>query len=82
MKAGKFTEENVLTLVADQMKTGAYTQWGNNGKTGSDLKYYAMEYTGTVSIVKASPTSESGDTYNAYIVAVSVTQSYGDQKTV
>ena len=82
VKAGNLTEENVLTLVANAMSMGNYTEWGNNGKTGTGLKYYTMDYTGAVSIVKASATSESGDTYSAYVVAVSVTQSFGDETKV
>ena len=74
VKAANLSEENVLTLVANAMQINSYV---DGGITGSGAPYYEVDYTGAVSIVKATATSEGGDTYNAYIVAVSVTQSGG-----
>ena len=74
VKAGNLTEAQVLTLVADDMNMADYDEvCAENGK------YYDITYNGAASIVKATATSEAGDTYNAYVVAVSVTQSVGDQ---
>lgn len=75
VKAGNLTEAQVLTLVADDMNMAAYDEVCAN----DDMKNYTITYTGAASIVKATATSEAGDTYNAYVVAVSVTQSVGDQ---
>ena len=74
VKAGNLTEAQVLTLVADNMNMAAYDEVCADG-----TKNYTITYTGAASIVKATATSEAGDTYNAYVVAVSVTQSVGDQ---
>lgn len=75
IKAGNLTEENVLTLVATDMATNGYCDATDkiNGK------YYSVDYTGAVSIVKASATPEKGDTVNVYVVAVSVTQTIGNE---
>ena len=74
VKAGNLTEAQVLTLVADDMNMADYDEvCAENGK------YYDITYNCAASIVKATATSEAGDTYNAYVVAVSVTQSVGDQ---
>ena len=75
VKAGNLTEENVLTLVANDMATSGYSD--ATGAIGG--KYYSVDYTGAVSIVKASATPEKGDTVNVYVVAVSVTQTIGDE---
>lgn len=74
VKAGNLTEAQVLTLVANNMNMAAYDEVCTDS-----AKYYTITYTGAASIVKATATSEAGDTYNAYVVAVSVTQSVGDQ---
>ncbi len=74
VKAGNLTEAQVLTLVAADMEMANYDEMcTENGK------YYDITYNGAASIVKATATSEAGDTYNAYVVAVSVTQSVGGQ---
>ena len=69
VKAANLNEENVLTLVANDMQTGKYDDISTNSS-----KDYAIDYTGAVSIVKATATSEGGDTYNTYVVAVRVNQ--------
>ena len=74
VKAGNLTEAQVLTLVANNMNMAAYDEVCTDG-----TKDYTITYTGAASIVKATATSEAGDTYNAYVVAVSVTQSVGGQ---
>ena len=77
VKAANLSEESVLTLVADTMEMGNYY---DQGYTGSNpYTYYELNYDGAVSIEKVTKTSESGTTYNAYVVAVSITRSYGDQ---
>ena len=78
VKAANLSEENVLTLVADALNVGTYYDQGYTGTAGS-YKYYKLDYTGAVSIEKVSKTSEAGTTYSAYVVAVSMTRSYGDQ---
>ena len=78
IKADKLTEENVLTLVAQDMNTSNYKEWSEE----TDDKYYVIDYTGAVSVVKASATAEDGTAYNTYVVAVSVTQSYGAEVKV
>ena len=78
IKADKLTEENVLTLVAQDMNTSNYKEWSAE----TDNKYYVIDYTGAVSVVKASATAEDGTAYNTYVVAVSVTQSYGAEVKV
>ena len=75
VKAGNLTEENVLTLVANDMATSGYS----DATDKIDGKYYSVDYTGAVSIVKASATPEKGDTVNVYVVAVSVTQTIGNE---
>ena len=78
IKADKLTEENVLTLVAQDMNTSDYKEWSAE----TNDKYYVIDYTGAVSVVKASATAEDGTAYNTYVVAVSVTQSYGAEVKV
>lgn len=73
VKAANLSEENVLTLIANTMNMNAYSDASN--EIGS--KYYAVDYTGAVTIVKASTTEENGTAHSAYIVAVSVTQAFG-----
>lgn len=73
VKAANLNEVNVLTLVANALNTGDYVDLSN-----SNYKDYDVDYTGAISIVKASATSEAGTTYNAYVVAVRVNQIVDD----
>ena len=78
VKAANLSEESVLTLVANTMKMDDYSDQGYTG-TNPNYSHYELNYDGAVSIEKVTKTSESGTTYNAYVVAVSITRSYGDQ---
>ena len=70
--------EHLMTELSSQLTTNKF-KTKVNIKTGADAGTYVASYTGAVSIKKATGTDEDGKTYNAYVVAVSITRTLGDK---
>ena len=76
VKADGLSEEQAVKIVAKAMNTDNY-QDSKNVANGTDLE---AEYEGSVSVEKVTKTNEAGDTYNAYLILVSVTQTVNETK--
>ena len=70
--------EHLMTELSSQLTTNKF-KTKVNIKTGADAGNYVASYTGAVSVKKATGTDEDGKTYNAYVVAVSITRTLGDK---
>ena len=69
--------EHLMTELSGQLNTNDFKT--KVTITGNDAGTYVASYTGAVSIKKATGTDEDGKTYNAYVVAVSITRTLGDK---
>lgn len=65
--------EHLMTKLSDTMNTSTFKT--KVTVSGAD---YTASYTGAVSVKKVSATDEN-DSYNAYVIAVSVTRTLGDK---
>ena len=69
--------EHLMTELSSELNTDEFKT--QVSITGTDKGNYVASYTGAVSVKKATGTDEDGKTYNAYVVAVSITRTLGDK---
>ena len=69
--------EHLMTELSSELNTNKFKT--QVSITGTDKGTYVASYTGAISIKKATGTDEDGKTYNAYVVAVSITRTLGDK---
>ena len=69
--------EHLMTELSSELNTNKFKT--QVSITGTDKGTYVASYTGAVSVKKATGTDEDGKTYNAYVVAVSITRTLGDK---
>lgn len=69
--------EHLMTQLSSELNTDKFKT--KVTITGDSNVTYLASYTGAVSVKKATGTDEDGKTYNAYVVAVSITRTLGDK---
>ena len=69
--------EHLMTKLEDKLGVDNFKSY-----VGVNDDEFAVDYAGSVSVVKVSKTDEDNKTYNAYVIGVSITRTVGDAVNV